>query len=212
MALRVGASTPLSQVCHGIQIFKGPRLKSENLIVDGESDDCEPYYTPTAVLQEKSDSVKNLKISRASAAQLAVIKAVRVHHGDIVVTRSGSIGRVAIITPRLNGAIVSDDLIRVRIPDELWRSYILFFLQSQYARDQMLRNEYGAVQQHLEPMHIRNLLIPVPDDPSELQAVVDKAKLTVQLRERLEAASADAMNELHERIGSLIKQAAGINS
>src|SRR5690606_38028001 len=107
--------TTLGQICSGVRIFKGPRLKSENLIVENEGPGVEPYYTPSAVLQEKSDSAKLLNVSLASTKQISTINAVRVYRGDIVITRSGTIGRVAYITQRLNGAIVSDDLIRVRI-------------------------------------------------------------------------------------------------
>ena len=84
----------LGQLVTGIQIFKGPRLKSENIIVETSGPGVEPYYTPSAMLQEKSESAKLLDISKASLAQLRTIAAIRVHRGDIVVTRSGTIGRV----------------------------------------------------------------------------------------------------------------------
>lgn len=178
---------PLSQLDPRIRIFKGPRFKSENILVEEIlSSQCEPYYTPSAVLQEKSDSVKFVDVSRATASQLRAINAIRVQRGDIVVTRSGSIGRIAYITQRFNGAIVSDDLIRVRIADERLRLYVFAFLQTDSAQKQMLRNEYGSVQQHLEPGHVANLLIPVPDDPAEIADIVATSKKLVALKEALD--------------------------
>jgi type I restriction enzyme M protein len=151
----------LSQLETDMKIFKGPRFKSENMIVEEETERTEHYFTPSAILQEKSDSVKILDMSRATEKQLATISAIRVLRGDIVITRSGSIGRVAYITQRHHNAIVSDDLIRVRIRDSDLRYYMFHYLQTRYAQDQMQRNEYGAIQQHLEPEHIRNLLVVV---------------------------------------------------
>ena len=90
--------TTIGQIHNSVKIFKGPRLKSENLIVEELADGVEPYYTPSAVLQEKSDSAKLLNINFASPSQLITISAVRVYRGDIVITRSGTIGRVAFIT------------------------------------------------------------------------------------------------------------------
>jgi restriction endonuclease S subunit len=116
-----------------------------------------------------------------------MIAAIRVRRGDIVITRSGTIGRVAYITRRLHNVIVSDDLIRVRVEDEELRFYIFAYLQSKYAQDQMSRNEYGAVQQHLEPEHIRNILVPVADNRSHMADIVDGVRLSIELRERLEA-------------------------
>jgi preprotein translocase subunit YajC len=176
----------LDSITPDIRVFKGPRFNSEPLIVEEPADHVEPYYTPSAILQEKSDSAKLLDVSRASAKQRNVIEAIRVRRGDIVITRSGSIGRVAYITKRFDGAIVSDDLIRVRISDEQRRLYVLAYLQSKFAQDQMLRNEYGAIQQHLEPEHVRNLLVPLPVDETVLANVATAALRVVETKELLD--------------------------
>ena len=180
---------PLDQIVTGVRVFKGPRLKSEDLIVRGPGAGVEPYYTPSSMLQEKGDSAKWLNVGRANKKQLATIDAIRVRRGDIVVSRSGTIGRVAMITEKYDGAIVSDDLIRVRIDDESKRNFVMLFLQSRYAQDQMMRNEYGAIQQHLEPQHIRDLLVPWPDNQAELQDLLDKSADAIAKREALDRAN-----------------------
>jgi type I restriction enzyme M protein len=198
----------LSQMVAGIQIFKGPRLKSENIIVETQGPGVEPYYTPSAVLQEKSDSAKLLNISRATPAQLRTIAAIRVRRGDIVITRSGTIGRVTIITKRLDGAIASDDLIRVRISDEDVRLYVLSYLQSYAAQDQMLRNEYGSVQQHLEPNHVSDILVPVPNDWELVSTIVQKMKEAFALKESLEEMTATISSNLDGLLAELTAERA----
>ena len=195
----------LGQITQDIKIFKGPRLKSENIIVEDSGPDVEPYYTPSAVLQEKSDSVKLLDVSRAVASQLRAIQSIRVERGDIVITRSGTIGRVAFITKRLDNAIVSDDLIRVKIKNEDIRLYVFSYLQSQMGQDQMLRNEYGSVQQHLEPQHVADILIPIPDDWSQVSDVIEGAKDAIFKKEEMESATskaADAMTKMLDELFS----------
>ena len=186
----------LGQICAGVRIFKGPRLKTENLIVERDGEFVEPYFTPSAVLQEKGDSAKLLDLSKASARQISALTAVRVYRGDILITRSGSIGRVAFITNRLNGLIVSDDLIRVRIPDENLRLYAYAFLQSKMALDQMILNEYGSVQQHLEPHHISNIIIAIPTDSAAFSQVVGRTRNTILLREELEQSQSEMQNSV----------------
>lgn len=184
----------LSQVEQGIKIYKGPRLRTENLLVEpnrAADPDVEPYFTPSAVLQDKRDSVKWLDLSKASENQIAAFEMVRVHKGDILVTRSGTIGRVAYITDVLDGAIVSDDAIRVRIANPKLRAYVFAFLQSKLAQDQMRINEYGAIQQHLEPEHVASLLIPVPDDWSDAIDVVERASSVIHAKESLDNATTD---------------------
>lgn len=194
--------TTLGQIESNIRIFKGPRLKSENLIVDKVGENIEPYYTPSAVLQEKGESVKLLNISYATRNQLNTIDAVRVYTGDIVVTRAGTIGRAAYITQRLNRAIVSDDLIRVRITDERLRMYVYAFLQSKAALDQMERNEYGAVQQHLEPTHIANIMIPIPENWNAVKELIDNTINYIQLKENLDISN----KELGKSTEDLLKE------
>jgi len=198
--------TTLGQLTNDIKIFKGPRLKSENIIVEEPGENIEPYYTPSAVLQEKGESAKLFDLSKATKSQIRAINAVRVKRGDIVITRSGTIGRVAYITQRLNNAIASDDLIRVIIKDDYIRYYVYSFLQSQAAYDQMIRNEYGAVQQHLEPMHVRDILIPVPDDWQAVNNIVISTEKTITVKEELERVYSEADQALNNLLSTLLNE------
>ncbi|HEY3358826.1 MAG TPA: hypothetical protein VGQ83_36595, partial [Polyangia bacterium] len=196
----------LGAVAPEVAIFKGPRLQSERLLVErggapAAASGVEPYYTPSALLQENADGLKWLDLARATPAQRRTIAAIRVRRGDILVTRSGSIGRVVAVTARDDGAIVSDDMIRVRIADERTRLWVLRFLESPYGQDQMRRNEYGAIQQHLEPAHLRALLIPIPDDWGRLAAVLAATRAAVAAREALQAARAESHAALREALG-----------
>jgi len=179
--------TTIGQIEKSVKIFKGPRLKSENLIVENPGPNIEPYYTPSAVLQERGQSAKLFNLALASPVQINTINAVRVYRGDIVISRSGTIGRVSFITNRLDKAIVSDDLIRVRISNEDIRHYVYSFLQTSAALDQMLRNEYGAVQQHLEPNHVRDILIPIPDNWDNVKDIIRNSKEIIALKEEQES-------------------------
>jgi len=179
--------TSLSQIEQDIRIYKGPRLRTENLLVEGPGGEkVEPYFTPSAVLQDRRDSIKWLDLSRATKKQLKAFDEVRVHRGDILITRSGSIGRLAYVTPVLDNAIVSDDAIRVRIKNPLLRAYVYSYLDTPAAQNQLLRNEYGAVQQHLEAHHVSDLLIPIPEDWSQVQHVTEAASEYIQRREDVE--------------------------
>jgi type I restriction enzyme M protein len=196
----------LSQVFSDIKIFKGPRLKSENILTDVVEEGVEPYYTPSAVLQERGESAKLFDLKIATPKQIKSFDAVRVIRGDIVITRSGTVGRVAMITQRLHNAIVSDDLIRVRISDEFKRFYVYAFLQSKEAYDQMIRNEYGSIQQHLEPQHIKDILIPIPTDWTEVLEVSESTKAYFEAKELMEQLDVKAMENFNGLIGGLTSE------
>ena len=128
---------------------------------------------------------------------------VRLQRGDIVITRSGSIGRVSMITRQFNNVIASDDLIRVRIPDEFLRHYVYCYLQCKEALNQMMRNEYGTIQQHLEPIHIHNLLIPVPEDLRELNGIVNASKAAFSQKENAYCSLMKGIDETGRLIASI---------
>lgn len=158
--------TTLGEVEKGVSIFKGPRLRTENVLVSNpeEGKNVVGYYTPSTMLQDKRDSAKLVDLAKASKKQLKDFNVVTVKEGDLLLTRSGTIGRLAYISSVMDKQIVSDDMIRVRIGDETMRAYVAAFLLSENAAAQMLKNEYGSIQQHLEPGHVRDLLIPVPEN------------------------------------------------
>ena len=194
--------TTLGGVSTDIAIFKGPRIKTENIIVENRETGTELYFPPMAVLQEKSESAKIIDTRRATKKQLHTIKVLRVQYGDILVTRSGTVGRVAYATKRLVGVIVSDDMIRVRIKDEKLRLYVYAYLQSFAGHDQMIRNEYGSVQQHLEAKHISGVVIPIPENWQTVKSIIKAARDMVDAKEKIE----QSMESMSSEMTRLLKQ------
>jgi type I restriction-modification system DNA methylase subunit len=196
--------TTLGQIAQDVVIFKGPRIKTENIIVEATGDGVERYFPPMAVLQEKSESAKFIDTKRASKKQLHTIKVLRVHYGDLLITRSGTIGRVAYATNRLVGVVVSDDMIRVRIKDETIRYYAYAYLQSFAGYNQMLKNEYGSVQQHLEAKHISSILVPIPPQWDVVKQIVEATKAAIVAREKFEQSFLSLMGETKMLLTTLI--------
>lgn len=182
--------TTLGQIEPEVSIFKGPRLKTENVIVPSPADGNHVvgYFTPSAMLQDKRDSAKYIDLSKANKKQLRDFEVVTVHEGDLLLTRSGAIGRLAYVSSVMDGQIISDDMIRVRIPTEEIRAYVAAFLLSENAHAQMMMNEYGSIQQHLEPSHVRNLLIPVPNDWSDAEKLIANGRGFIMAKEASDAA------------------------
>jgi type I restriction enzyme M protein len=196
--------TTLGQIAQDVVIFKGPRIKTENIIVEAAGKGVERYFPPMAVLQEKSESAKFIDTTKASKKQLHTIKVLRVQYGDLLITRSGTIGRVAYATKRLVGVVVSDDMIRVRIKNETIRFYAYAYLQSFAGYNQMLKNEYGSVQQHLEAKHISTILIPVPPEWDGVKQIVDATRAAIVAREKFEQSFLSLMGETKALLAALI--------
>jgi restriction endonuclease S subunit len=97
-------------------------------------------------------------------------------------------------------------MIRVRIKNEAIRFYVYAYLQSFAGHNQMLKNEYGSVQQHLEAKHISGILIPIPptwDDPA-IAKIISPTRAAVKAREKLEESLLAIKSEAQAVITQLI--------
>ena len=153
------------------RIFNGPRFKrpyAEDGVESGPT--IRKYFTGTAVTQLHSENIKYLDEARCSAAQLKQLKELTIHKGYILISDSGTLGRVSYALNQHDGHVATNNLSRVVIEDENLRGYVYQFLKSEIGQSLMLKNAYGTNQEHLEPDVISDVLIPIPKD----REVIDK--------------------------------------
>ena len=181
----------MGQLEAGIRIYIGPRWNSASIKVDNPTDisNLVPYLTANAALELRRFTVKWLDARKANPQQRQCIDMLKIHEGDILISRSGTIGKVTYATKDLaKNYIVSDDLVRIRVKDANLRAYLLAYFTSSTALALMLLDEYGSVQQHLQPRHIQEMLIPVPDDWSLAQDMIDAGNMFIKAMEDMSKA------------------------
>jgi len=91
--------------------------------------------------------------------------------GMILITDSGTVGRVVYSTAYHDGAVGTNNLIRVVIEDRVLRGYVYQFLQSKLGQNQLKANVYGAIVDHIEPDDVKKIFIPIPKNPAALEAI-----------------------------------------
>lgn len=88
-----------------------------------------------------------------------------------LITRSGTIGRMAYARPDMDGVACSEDVLRVvPNPESISPGYLYAFLSSRYGVPLVVAGTYGAIIQHIEPIHIADLPIPRLGDAIESRA------------------------------------------
>ena len=86
--------------------------------------------------------------------------ALLIQAGWLLVTRSGTLGRVFYVTERFDGWFASDDLIRVIPNRPETAGYLYAWLSTPLAQKQILREGYGGQIDHIDDTHLRT--VPVP--------------------------------------------------
>lgn len=92
------------------------------------------------------------------------INGLKAEYGNILLTRSGTIGYLTYVSKSIEGKVLSDDIIRIKFTDCLNAAYAYAFLRSNYGQALLTTNNYGAVVQHIEPSHLESVQIPIPKE------------------------------------------------
>jgi len=168
--------TPIERIC--ADSFYGPRFSKEDYV----GRDGVPTIRTTDMRSDGSISLCDAPRIRLTAEKLALY---RVIDGDLLVTRSGSIGTMAVFRGE-HDAIPSAYLIRFRFESSALPEYVCTILRSPYGLRVMGLGVTGSAQPNLNATAIRAILIPLPPLP-EQRRIVAKVDDLMKLCDDLEA-------------------------
>lgn len=128
------------------------------------------------------------------------INALRVHAGQVLMTCSGTIGKLSFVSKTLDNLIFSHDLLRINAKKPIDAGYVYAYLKSAIGNKILLTNSYGAVITHIEPEHLAT--VPIPDAPEEIKKKInDLIVASYTLRDEsnalIDEATALLKEELH---------------
>ena len=175
-------------------VFYAPRFR-RNYVSDPQHG--VPFLSSMDILN--ADLTFSALLSRKEAARRPELL---VREGWTLITRSGTVGRMAFSRSEMDGRTGSEHFIRVvPEPATIRSGYLYAYLSSRFGIPLVTGSTYGAIVQHIEPEHIADL--PVPLAPAAIQ---DEAhRLVSEAAEMRTLASA----ELREVIRQ-IEEAAGL--
>ncbi|WP_281089241.1 methylation-associated defense system restriction endonuclease subunit S MAD5 [Klebsiella pneumoniae] len=152
-----------------------------------------PFLTTTNI------HISNLeKISYIASSIVAGKRNLLVKKDWILITRSGTIGRLAFCRPDMNDFACTEDVMRV-VADEskIDAGYLYAFLSSTFGVQQIIAGTYGAIIQHIEPEHVKD--IPVPRFAKDLEANIgSKVKSSAQKRADANSLMVSAGKQINE--------------
>jgi len=121
----------------------------------------------------------------------------RVKSGYLLISQSGTIGRITIATKYLEQFIISPNPIRVIINENLI-GYIYAFLSSWIGQALIKSPQYGITVKHILPHHLYNIPIPrIPDLEEEInQKILEAHKLREEAQKLLLKAEEMIYSEL----------------
>jgi type I restriction enzyme S subunit len=180
---RLPVKDPLPLLTQGdFGIFHAGRIK-RNWVIEPEYGI--PFLSSTDILQADLSSLP--LISKQVVTENPQLT---IHKDWILITRSGSIGRMAYARPDMDGMACSEHVLRVvPDPDRILPGYLYAFLSSKFGRSLVVGSTYGAIIPHIEPHHLAGLLVPRLGAEIEARAhglVQEAAELRTQAARMME--------------------------
>ncbi|MDD4690082.1 MAG: restriction endonuclease subunit S [Eubacteriales bacterium] len=116
-----------------------------------------PFYLPSQMNDVYPKAEKYIsKLTKCD------IQALRLKRDTLLLTRSGTIGNVALVSRTLENKVFSDDVIRITLKNRMDIGYLYAYFRSETGGTILQTNKYGSVIQHIEPSHLYDLPIPNP--------------------------------------------------
>jgi type I restriction enzyme S subunit len=133
---KYGASVPADYTMVGIPFIRGNNLTDNEINID------DIVYLNKKLKDEVKDH--------------------HVNTGDILITRSGTVGISAVVDEKCDGFSFGSFMIKLRIDMRIWNPYyIAAFLNSFWGKWQIERLQNGAVQQNINLQEIGRIIIPI---------------------------------------------------
>lgn len=156
-----------------------------------------PFYSGTQILQSRPYDLKYEPKDYKPAKHHFVKK------GWLLITRSGSTGRVVMVDDALDGSMVTEHAIRVIANKELINPYYLYayLASSKLGKTLLDKGIYASVVDHISPQFVES--IPIARlSPDKEKQIADNIKESIQLKERSEKLFLDGSTSLDNDIFS----------
>jgi type I restriction enzyme S subunit len=114
-----------------------------------------PFFQPSSITDVYPKPSKY--ISAKTDTDLGSLK---IKKGMLLMTVSGTIGKVAIAGKKLHNQVFSHDMLRLVGKGKYDTSYIYTYFLTSTGQQILQSNNYGAVIKHIEPEHLQNIIIP----------------------------------------------------
>ena len=118
----------------------------------------------------------------------------------IMITCSGTIGKVAIVPKHWDGWTANQHIIRIVPANNEIAGYLYAWLSSDYAYPLITRYTYGAVVDEIDDKHVSEIVVPLLQNKSSQKAINDKVLEANQKRTKAYKLEQEALTTLNEKV------------
>lgn len=130
------------------------------IIKPGPHDPAGVPYVRVTEMKDGHIDVGSLK--KASPARAEKFKRARLQGGDVLISKDGTIGRVAVVPPELAGGNITQHVMRAPIHALINRQYVVWAIRSPFCQKWLTGETRGVALRGVNVEDFRRLPIPLP--------------------------------------------------
>ena len=127
----------------------------------------------------------NKKYLSVSVHNNRIEKELKLKENMILVTRSGTIGRINIVPHHWENWVINEHVIRIKPISKDIAGYLYCWLNTEYGEALIKRYTYGSVVDEIDTNHVANIILPLPKN-KEIQTKINNLVLEAN-KKRYEA-------------------------
>ena len=119
---------------------------------------------------------------------------------QLLITRSGTIGKVAIVPEHWSQWVASEDVIRITPSSNSIAGYLYAYLTSPYGYILLTRQSFGAVQDHISDKQVSDITIPLLSDMGTQEMINEKVLMANEKRTKAYKLEQEALSTLNNKV------------
>ncbi len=139
-----------------------------------------PYVRVTEMKDGRID-ISNLR--RTSKERAAKFARATLASGDILISKDGTIGRVAVVPPELAGGNITQHVMRAPIAKDVVRNYVVWAIRSDLCQRWLSGETRGVALRGVNVEDFRRLPVPVPPNVEQKRIVPEVERLLTLIRQ-----------------------------
>lgn len=142
----------------------------------------------------------NKKYLSFSHHEKRIKEQLELHENMILITCSGTIGKVSLVPRHWEGWAASQHMIRIVPTTRQMAGYLSIFLATDFGRELIIRNVYGSVIDEIDDNQVKSIRIPLLSDEKVQNSIGDMALKANELRYDAYCKEKEALTILNEEV------------
>ena len=179
----------LGEICKFVRGPFGGSLKKDDFVPDGYA-----VYEQQHAINNQFDNVRYF----ISEKKFNGMRRFELKTGDIVMSCSGTMGKIALVPNNIKTGIINQALLKLTTSDKLLNKYLLYWMQSEDFQKQISNHSYGAAIQNVASVQVlKSIKIPLPELNIQQLTVneIEKEQSTVRSVQQLIEIFTQKMNK-----------------